>query len=265
MKRFLSLGAGVQSSTLALMIAHGEVDAIDGAIFSDTKWEPAAVYKWLDWLEAQLPFPVYRVSEGNLRENIIASKNTTGGRFATVPWFLLSPTGKPGMGRRQCTAEYKLKPLRRKKRELLGYAPRSRIPVGTCETYIGISLDEIWRMKPSRDRWDTSRWPLIEKRMTRADCLAWMQRHGYPEPPKSSCIGCPFHSAAQWQAVKAVPAEWADALEIDRVIREPVRGQRGKQFMHAARVPLGEVDLSTAEDHGQVDAFSGECEGMCGT
>jgi hypothetical protein len=41
----LSLGAGVQSTTLALMAAHGEVGPMpDCAIFADTCWEPKAVY-----------------------------------------------------------------------------------------------------------------------------------------------------------------------------------------------------------------------------
>jgi len=262
--RILSLGAGVQSSTLALMIAHGEVPMVDCAIFSDTQWEPRKVYQWLDWLETKLPFHVYRVTAGNLRANVIESKNLTGGRFATIPWHIVNPDGSFGIGRRQCTSEYKLNPLRRKKRELLGYKPGARIPLGSCETLIGISLDEAMRMKPSTDRWDKSTWPLVDLRMTRNDCLGWMQRHGYPEPPKSSCIGCPFHSKKEWQAVKAVPEDWADALEIDQIIREPVRGQRGQQFMHSSRKPLAEVDLDTAQDKGQSDLFINECEGMCG-
>ena len=85
MKRFLSLGAGVQSSTLALMIAHGELEPVDAAIFADTGWEPKKVYAWLDWLEKQLPFPVHRVQRGNLREDLIQRRNSTGQRFAAVP------------------------------------------------------------------------------------------------------------------------------------------------------------------------------------
>ena len=49
--RVLSLGAGVQSSTLALMIEHGEVPMVDCAIFADTGDEPKEVYKWLDFLK----------------------------------------------------------------------------------------------------------------------------------------------------------------------------------------------------------------------
>lgn len=61
-KHIISLGAGVQSSTMALMAAAGEITPMpDCAIFADTQAEPKSVYKWLDWLEGQLPFPVIRV------------------------------------------------------------------------------------------------------------------------------------------------------------------------------------------------------------
>ena len=54
----ISLGAGVQSSTMALMAAAGEITPMPTcAIFADTQDEPASVYKWLDWLEPKLPFP----------------------------------------------------------------------------------------------------------------------------------------------------------------------------------------------------------------
>lgn len=262
--RFLSLGAGVQSSTLALMIAQGELEPVDCAIFSDTHWEPRAVYDWLDWLERQLPFPVYRVTAGNLRDGILESKNTTGGRFATVPWFITNPDGTPGMGRRQCTSEYKLKPLVQKKRSLVGLEKGQRAPRGEvlCETLIGISVDEVFRVKSSDEPWNVNRWPLIDKRMSRFDCLAWMERNGFPQPPKSSCLGCPFHSNAQWREIKADPQAWADVLEIDAAIREPVRGQRGQQFMHAERKPLADVDIDGADAQG--DLFQNECLGMCG-
>jgi len=55
----LSLGAGVQSSTLALLATQGLVKPMPvAAIFADVKAEPAGVYKWLDYLEKLLPFPV---------------------------------------------------------------------------------------------------------------------------------------------------------------------------------------------------------------
>jgi len=263
LKRFLSLGAGVQSSTLALMIAHGELEPVEAAIFADTGWEPRKVYEWLDWLEKQLPFPVYRVQRGDLRADTLARSNTTGQQFAAIPWHMLTPNGDRAMGRRQCTAEYKIAPLTRQTRDLMGLAPRQRAKGVMCEMLIGISTDEALRMKPSHEAWKVHRWPLIDKGMSRSDCLAWMERKGYPLPPKSSCIGCPFHSDHEWRAIKADPEAWADAIEVDAAIRHQP-GMRGQQFMHRSCKPLDEVDLSTAADHGQVDMFNNECEGMCG-
>ena len=69
--RILSLGAGVQSSTLALMIEKGEVPMVDAAIFADTKGEPKAVYDWLNWLEKKLSYPVYRVTWRDLKQDIL--------------------------------------------------------------------------------------------------------------------------------------------------------------------------------------------------
>jgi len=263
MLRILSLGAGVQSSTLALMIAHGELPMVDAAIFADTGWEPKKVYEWLDWLESQLPYPVYKVQKGNLRTDTISRSNTSGGRFASIPWHMVMPNGDRAMGRRQCTHEYKLIPLTKKTRELVGLVPRQRAKGILCQMLIGISTDEALRMKPSKEAWKVHQWPLIDQRMSRTDCLNWMSKKGYPTPPKSSCIGCPFHSDTEWRSIKADPESWADAIQIDKVIRNQPK-IRGQQFMHRSCKPLDEVDLSTAADHGQVDMFNNECEGMCG-
>ncbi len=267
--RVLSLGAGVQSTTLALMAAHGDIaPPPDCAIFADTGWEPQAVYEHLAWLRSPnvLPFPVHVVNNGNLRDNILARRNTTGGRFAAVPWYIVNPDGSHGLGRRQCTSEYKLTPLMWKMRELLGVGRRTCIPAGAVEVWVGISLDEVLRMKPARQQWQTTRWPLIEAGMTRRDCLGWLRRHDYPEPPKSACIGCPFHGDRAWRELRDnSPEEWADAVTVDAALREgDARGMAGVEYMHSSRQPIDEVDLSTAIERGQGDLFINECEGMCG-
>jgi hypothetical protein len=259
----LSLGAGVQSTTMALMAAHGEITPMPScAIFADTQWEPKVVYEHLSWLRSPnvLPFPVHVMTAGNLRDAIRHRSKTSAGRIAAVPWFMQMPNGDEAMGRRQCTKEYKLTPIRRKIRQLLG----GKTPKGGAEIWIGISTDEVTRVKPSQVGYIVNRWPLIERRMNRNDCLRWLEHNGYGEPPKSSCIGCPFHNDTQWRALRDnSPDEWQDAIEIDRAIRDQPKF-RGKQFMHRSMVPLDQVDLSTAEDRGQLNLFNNECEGMCG-
>lgn len=267
--RVLSLGAGVQSTTLALLAAHGAVGPMpDCAIFADTGWEPRAVYEHLDWLMSPnvLPFPVHIVSAGNIRDGLAGAAQ--GARWASISAFTRTEQhGKSriGMIRRQCTKDYKIVPIRRKVRELAGLTRRRSPDHAVVEQWIGISADEVLRMKPSFENWQVNRWPLVERHMSRQDCLAWLQRHGYPEPPKSSCVGCPFHSDAMWRAMRDEDTEaWADAVEVDRMIRTGLRGVRGEVFLHRQAVPLDRADLSTAADHGQLDLWGNECEGLCG-
>jgi len=257
MMHIISLGAGVQSSTMALMAALGEITPMpDAAIFADTGWEPKAVYEHLAWLTPLLPFPVHIVSGGNLKAALIAGGSRRSKDFYTVPFF----TTDGGMGRRQCTSHYKVEPIRRKTRELLG-RPKGPVPKNSASKWIGISLDEAVRMKPSGVQFEVKRWPLVELRVSRRDCLAGLTRHGYPIPPKSACLGCPYHSQEQWRDLKR-SAEWEETVAVERAIREGVGGRQ--QFMHPQRVPLDQVDLSTAEDRGQLNLFLNECEGMCG-
>lgn len=256
--KILSLGAGVQSSTLALMAEHGLIEKPDYAIFADTGWEPKHCYDWLDWLESQLSFPVIRVSKGNIKEDLLETL-TSNKRFASIPFFV-----EGGIGRRQCTNEYKIQPLVKKVRELLGYAPRKRIPKETVQMMIGISRDEAQRMKPSRNPWIVNTWPLIDLGMSRQDCIKWMEEHGYPKPPKSSCIGCPFHSNHHWKEMKKNdPDAWEDACSVDEALRSNgTRGYMKKQeFMHRTLKPLRIADIG---DEKTIDMFGNECEGMCG-
>jgi hypothetical protein len=133
------------------------------------------------------------------------------------------------------------------------------------EQWLGISFDEVVRMKPSCEAWQVNRWPLVEQRMTRHDCLRWLGRHAYPRPPKSACIGCPFHSDAVWRRMRDEdPGAWRDAVAVDRAIRTGLRGIRGEVYLHRSAVPLDETDLSTAADRGQLDLWPNECEGLCG-
>jgi hypothetical protein len=243
----ISLGAGVQSTTMALMAAHGEITPMpDCAIFADTQWEPRTVYAHLEWLIGVLPFPVAQVSLGNLKEAV------TKGGFSSVPFYT-----DGGLGARQCTYQYKLRPLYRKVRELLG----GKTPKGGCEMWVGISTDEMVRMKDARVQYIVNRFPLVEAGMKRHDCLRWLEQHGYPTPPRSACLGCPFKRDSEWRQTRdGPPDEWQATIEADKQIR----AASGKpQFMHRSLKPLDEVDLSTAEDHGQMN-FLSECEGMCG-
>ena len=115
------------------------------------------------------------------------------------PVYLKGRDGQgDGIGRRQCTDNYKITPIRRRIREMLGLRPRQRVPAGTTvELWLGISTDEAIRMKDSRDRWMTNRYPLIEAGMSRSDCADWWKER-YDRPlERSACVACPFQSPSQ--------------------------------------------------------------------
>lgn len=268
MKHVISLGAGVQSSTMALMAAHGEIGPMpDCAIFADTGAEPAGVMKWLDWLEGQLPFPVHRVmKDKGLLDNIVTS--IEGGRFAGAPFFTESDSGNGGRLRRQCTREFKIEPIERFiRREILGLAHGQRAPKTPVVTqWIGISQDEMQRANLSRNAFQVNRWPLLELRISRSDCLRWMESKGYPMPVKSSCTFCPYHDNDLWRDMKLNDQEsWNQAVSIDRMIRGGVRGTTQKLYLHRSLIPLEDVDFRNAADHGQMEwGFQEECDGMCG-
>ena len=130
--RSISLGAGVQSTVLALMAERGEhgLPKPDVAIFADTGWEPPYVYEHLAWLESQLSFEVVRVENGNLRENIMKGINPRGAPYLTIPAFLVNPDGSSAMATRQCTSDYKIKPIHDYLRQRLGLEYGRTCPYG---------------------------------------------------------------------------------------------------------------------------------------
>jgi hypothetical protein len=277
----LSLGGGVQSSCMALMAAHGEIEPMpDFAVFADTQAEPQEVYDYLDYLEGKLPFPVYRVTKGSLTAEslkIRVKQKDNGGPLAVgqtyvkalIPVFGLNPDGtKTAAIGRKCTADYKVDPILKELRIRCGIS-RGQKDV-TVTQWIGISKDEIQRMKKSRHPWFRNRWPLIENLMTRQDCKDWMRKMGYKEPPRSACYYCPFHSDDEWRRLRdQCPIEFVKAVQFDEILRKTYKkhdtNTRMEVYLHNSCKPLGEIDFDNDIDKGQqVWDFTAECEGMCG-
>lgn len=252
--RILSLGAGVQSSTLLLMMCKGEIEPCDHAIFADTQWEPQSVYVWLHDIlipEAEkVGIPVHIVTAGDIRENTLAER-----RSASLPFFTDNGDGTQGLLWRQCTGDYKITPIHKKIRTLTK---------DHVTQIFGISRDEAHRMKQSQKKSVTNEYPLIfDVEYNRTDCLRWLKNSGYELPHRSACIGCPYHSNTVWRMMKDHnPAEWEDACSFDEAIRDGIPGSptTTKLYLHRSMVPLRGAYLQ--ED--QTDLWGNECEGMCG-
>lgn len=267
--RILSLGAGVQSSALALMMEEGIFKKPDYAIFADTQAEPDYVYEYLDYLKKQLSYPVITVTAGNLERAVMdAVEGATKWANGKPPFFVRNKDGSIGMTKRQCTGDYKIDPIHKKIRELLGMRPGSRGPKNVVvESYIGISFDELQRMKPSRYKWITNEYPLVFNGIHRHHCIEYLEKNGYRIPKKSACWFCPYRSDAEWRDLKiSEPGTFSRAVAFDRNIRSGCgeKSLRGVVYIHRSCKPIIQVDFRNAEDHGQTDLFNNECEGMCG-
>lgn len=263
--RVLSLGAGVQSTTLAFMIEKGEVEPVDCAIFADTQAEPPEVYEWLEYIKSNVSYPIHIVTAGNLEEDAV--KMRVNKKTGEIYWRNMLPTfmlkkgvGGAGIFPRHCTMDYKIVPIKRKIRELLGKDWRK----GRVTQLIGISTDEASRMKDSRVNYITNIWPLIDLQMSRADCIHWMQNNGYPTPPKSACYFCPFHSNVEWSRLKLeMPILFEKAKHFEERLQQSAAkcsNTYGVPFLHRSCQPINQAPL----DKGQLELFDMECEGMCG-
>lgn len=268
--RFISLGAGVQSSTLVEMVVEGELPPVDAVIFADTGDEPPWVYEQVWHLAERLqtvdtPLIVVMQSPGGL----IKDAQSPGSRFVTMPLWTQNPkTGKIGKLRRQCTADYKILPVESWIRDWLmarghgklitdklGRTYR-RISTKVCTEHLyGISLDEWERMDHSGPGWVRAVYPFVvgEHQMTREGCLAWLKAHNCRIPRKSSCKKCPFHDNNYWSFIKEnEPEIWEEDCQFDDWLRTPdaktklTRGYDQPVYLHHSCIPLRSIDFKAA-------------------
>ena len=271
--RVLSLGAGVQSSALALMIHKGEIPMVDCAIFADTQAEPPKVYEWLEFIKKTVSYPVHIVTWRNLEQDVLDASQGKYQAF-TIPFYTKNKeTEQKGMLMRQCTGDYKIKPIIQKIRKLLGYKKGERVDLKKVkvEMLLGISTDEMRRMRMNQLRYIDNQYPLINDfGMSRQDCVMWIKDNGYPMPAKSACYFCPFHSQSGWKEIKENdPKLFEKAVQMDKQIRDQEKYKTNNKhndelYLHRSCEPLDKA----LEDDGQLDMFDGFdsiCdEGMCG-
>lgn len=318
MIRILSLGAGVQSTTVLLMSCLGQLPRLSAAIFADTKWEPKPVYSHLRWLKAEAikhGVRILTVSKGTLRGDALEFHSNRGKetrRYASMPVFVKNADGSVGMVNRQCTKEYKIEPIEKLiRRKFLKLSPGQRAPKNiVIDHWFGISSDEPERAKPpgrevrkkvgtekdlfgdevpvyekvwTPTRWKTHSYPLFNLRMfpdgatgdfddgfqivkSRTGCLQWMRDHGFPEPPRSACQGCPFHSDQEWLLMKLNdPVSFRNACRFDNEMRKRDYERKGRKvfaglpYLHRSCVPLQDVDFGSLNP-----LWISDCSGVCG-
>lgn len=174
-RHILSYGGGVNSVALMILLLREQLP-LDQVIFADTGGEVPETYAYLAHTRAYLarhgvPFTVVAKRGANLYE--------TAWRRRVIPSTIW----------RWSTRDYKVTPILRHYRALGGHVNQ----------YLAIAYDEFERMKTSRVDYVTNLYPLVERRLTRADCVALIEAAGLPIPPKSACFFCPFGSLDRWR------------------------------------------------------------------
>ena len=260
--RAISLGWGVQSWTLAAMAALGEIEPVDYAIHADTTWEHQATYehaeKWTPWLGEH---GVTVVTVEGKRVDVVREDWSDA---VIIPAFTTDgKTGSRGQVKRQCTHDWKIMPIRAFVRAELKRRGLKR-SAGVVQSLQGISLDEWHRMRSSDVAYIENVYPLVDMRMTREACVAWLEAKALPVPVKSACVFCPYKSIGAWKELKRSGGmDWETAVGVDANIRG--RRPPHELFIHPARVPLLEA-VRIPEDDGahQLELQEAPCDsGHC--
>jgi len=262
MMKIISLGWGVQSFALAAMSALGVLPKVDAAIHADTGHERAETYalaeKWTPWLEERGVRVVTVHPDQRYKEPFGVKPLPTSLPQMMIPVFQMFSDGPGGMIPRQCTGHWKIRPIKR-------WLQASRNGQ-TVEQWLGITLDEVLRIKPSGVKYITNAYPFVEhldRPWTRGMVIKWLVENGLEVPVKSACVFCPYHARADWREIQlSGNGDWEKALAVDWAIRNKRPGY--KCFLTNARKPLEECDFRSQEDHGQMTLWDEEeCSGMC--
>lgn len=278
MVKVISLGLGVQSTALYLMSSLKELPPAKVAIFSDTGKESTATYDYLDylkkWQKQHRGIDIAVVREKNLYDDLVNKSKSK--RFASIPAFTLNADGKVGMLRRQCTGDYKIRPVDDYIRDQIYRLPKgARRP--QTSVWIGITTDEAERMSIPKERWKVNHYPFLGLTVDsrgnveripwtvprdRNSVMEWYRLKGIPVPPKSSCVFCPYQSDHTWAMRKQhAPEDFQAAVRVDEAIRNSTRqGVKNPVYLHRSCTPLSEVVFNTAHT-----SEWGECSGTCHT
>ena len=278
-KRVINLGGGVQSSTMLMMANRGLLaggSQPDFAVFADTGNEPSSVYRMVDWLKNNSSIPVRIVRHKTSITESLTSRDDKSAYAFNIPWHTVSNSdGSKGMSKRTCTNRWKIQPIEKEIRWMLGLKRITKQSGIKVEQWIGISTDEIERVSVSRTYWSTLRHPLIEANMSRSDCHTWWAENiGDSAPPlaRSACVVCPYHTAEEWIVLaETEPELFAEACEIENTFNR-LQNEDGyddvQRYLHRNRVPLAqavEQDLEKQNTETPLFARAGECTGNCWT
>jgi len=219
----VSYGGGTNSTAmLILMKRRGERPAL--IMFADTGDEKPETYSHLYVMQSWCmvnDFPQITVVKNDQPKALLdGSLSSECIRLGTMP----SKT----FGFSSCSVKWKVTPQEKYLKQWM----QERI-LESIIHYIGYDYDEIHRsQKPApAQEWRDRRYPLIDARWGRDECVAAIDAEGLPRPGKSACFMCP--SSKKWEVVwlkKTHPELYGKAIAME------ARAINGEGQAPAARV-----------------------------
>ncbi len=230
---YISYGGGTPSLALIILNIKGEIKPITGRnkvdeiIFADTGWDRTDTMDQMYEIEKYVKsngynFKIVQSKYGSLEKYLYnnLTKNENKG-FLPIPYH----SKDKGIGQRQCTNQFKIQPINTFLKEKYGYA--SNI------AQLGIHFDEFYRVKDAKNKKDTNRFPLVDLKLKRNDCIKIVAETGLPMPPKSACVGCPYLPPGRFIELNhEKPEDFKRAEKIDSLMNK-----KGK-YLSNQKIPL---------------------------
>jgi len=168
MKKYLSYGAGVNSTALLLLLKDWNEDF--ETVFVNHGGDYPETYDYVRYLQ----------DEGFQIREIIPEV----AGCKTIIDYCYHLKRIPGIRMRFCTKNFKVDPVH-------------KFMVKPCVEYLGFSAEEKHRVNRKKLKGIEKRYPLIEQGVTRVKCIEIIKEHGLKVPPRSGCYFCPFMTKAE--------------------------------------------------------------------
>ena len=210
--RILSLGGGLQSTVIFLMMLEGRIPKADWVVFADTGSEQDHTLKTVAWVE--------KLCESN-GINFMIVKNE---KLFPIHKHYLNIGRVPMIGTPRCTDNFKIQPINKWIRSIIDESK----PKPWAQILLGITMDESHRMRENPRQYLKNSFPLIELGLTRSQCQGWLNTK-YPnnEIKKSGCWHCHYQPGKEWAKLRR---EFPELFEIAVEMEEAAKANGVRNF-----------------------------------
>lgn len=261
--KFLSCGAGMQSTALALMSCENVVTpnkfplvpVYDCIMFCDLGEEPDWVYNQVNFIadkceQVGIPFIILRSHLFKDYMDLFGKK-----RVVSVPFWSIDENGKKGKMLRNCTLEYKIDVMQKFVRlNMLGYKKGQRTKdsdLKAHEMHLGFSNEEKHRCKDNPHKMFFNKYPLVEMNLERKDNYKYILEVWGLDTKASACNICPFHRNYFFKYLKEnYKDSYSKLVEFDNMLEEnqPKTKITSKLYISRSRKRIKDLVDSECDD-----------------